>query len=99
MKKIEKYYDNTQTNLPHKNVKKLIEIEPNVGKAIDLVYGAGRDTVYLIQERWYILAVDKEDVKQRIKKRLKPINKLFLIYLLNIKRNPNGYYTVRTFFD
>ena len=70
MKKIEKYYDNTQTNLPHKNVKKFIEIEPKVGKAIDLGCGAGRDTVYLIQNKWNVIAIDKEDVEDRIRKRL-----------------------------
>lgn len=72
MKKIEKYYDNTPTNLPHKNVKKLIEIELNAGKAIDLGCGAGRDTVYLIQNKWNVIAIDREDVEERIKKRLKP---------------------------
>lgn len=70
MRNIEKYYDNTETNLPHKNIKKLIEIESNVGKAIELGCGAGRDTVYLIKNKWNVLAIDKENVEDRIRKRL-----------------------------
>ena len=31
MRNIEKYYDNTEIDLPHKNVAKFIEIESNVG--------------------------------------------------------------------
>ena len=49
MRNIEKYYDNTEIDLPHKNVAKFIEIESNVGNAIDLGCGVGRDTVYLIK--------------------------------------------------
>ena len=71
MRNIEKYYDNTEIDLPHKNVKKFTEIESNTGNAIDLGCGAGRDTVYLIKNGWNVLAIDREDVDNRIKKRLK----------------------------
>lgn len=70
MKNIEKYYDNTEKNSPRKNVQKIIEIEPNPGKAIGLGCGAGNDTIYLIKNGWQVLAIDKEDVEGRIKKRL-----------------------------
>lgn len=33
---IEIYYDNTEIDLPHKNVKSFIEMKTNVGNAIDL---------------------------------------------------------------
>ena len=70
MRNIEKYYDNTEIDLPHKNVEKFIKIESNVGNAIDLGCGAGRDTVYLIKNGWNVLAIDRENVENRIKKRL-----------------------------
>ena len=71
MRNTEKYYDNTEIDLPHKNIKKFTEIESNAGNAIDLGCGAGRDTVYLIRNGWNVLAIDREDVENRIKKRLK----------------------------
>ena len=71
MRNIEKYYDNTEIDLPHKNVAKFIEIESNVGNAIDIGCGAGRDTVCLIKNGWNVLAIDRENVENRIKKRLK----------------------------
>ena len=70
MRNIEKYYDNKEIDLPHKNVKKFTEIESNAGNAIDLGCGAGRDTVYLIKNKWNVLAIDRENVEDRIRKRL-----------------------------
>lgn len=71
MRKIEKYYDNTEIDLPHKNVKKFIEeIETNKGKAIELGCGAGRDTIYLIKNGWEVIAIDRENVESRIIKKL-----------------------------
>ena len=67
---IQKYYDNTEADKPRKNVKYFTEIEPNTGKAIELGCGAGNDTVYLIKNNWNVLAIDREDVQERISKRL-----------------------------
>ena len=70
MRNIEKYYNNTEIDLPHKNVKTFVEIESNTGKAIELGCGAGRDTVYLIKNKWNVLSIDRENVEDRIRKRL-----------------------------
>lgn len=70
MKNIEKYYDNTETDLPHKNVKKFIEMKIKAGNAIELGCGAGRDTIYLIKNGWNVISIDRENVENRIRKRL-----------------------------
>lgn len=71
MRNIEKYYDNTELEKPRKNVKYFIEkIKFNPDKAIELGCGAGNDTVYLIKNDWNVLAIDRENVKERITKRL-----------------------------
>lgn len=69
--KSEKYYDNTESDMPRKNVKYFIEnmkIQP--GKAIDIGCEAGNDTVYLIKNSWSVTSIDKENVEERISKRL-----------------------------
>ena len=71
MKKNEEYYDNTEVDIPHKNIKKFLEMGLNPGNAIELGCGAGRDTINLIRNKWNVLAIDREDVKDRIMKRLK----------------------------
>lgn len=70
MKNIQKYYENTENSPVNKNVKKFINMEIPAGKAVELGCGAGRDTVYLIQNNWNVLAIDREDVADRIKNRL-----------------------------
>lgn len=70
MKNIEKYYDNIETDLPHKNVKKFIEMKIKAGNAIELGCGAGRDTIYLIKNGWNVISIDRENVENRIRKRL-----------------------------
>ena len=70
MKNIEKYYDNTEDLNPNKIVKKFIELNIEPNNAIELGCGAGRDSIYLIKNGWNVLAIDKEDVKARISKKL-----------------------------
>ena len=70
MNKIEEYYKNTQNALAHKNVLEFIDIQKNIGKAIDIGCGSGRDTVYLIKNGWNVIAIDKEDTKQIITNKL-----------------------------
>ena len=73
MKNINKNYDNTQSEKPRNNVEYFIKkIKCNPKKAIELGCGAGNDTVYLIKNNWNVIAIDREDVKQRIANRLTP---------------------------
>ncbi len=66
-----RYYDNSQSDKPRNNVKYLIDyIQNSPGNAIDLGCGAGNDTVYLIKNKWNVLAIDREDVEKRISDRL-----------------------------
>ena len=70
-KSIEKYYDNTESDIPRDNVKYFIEeIKSNPNNAIELGCGAGNDTVYLIKNNYNVLAIDREDVEERISRRL-----------------------------
>lgn len=71
MRKIEKYYDNTESEKPRKNVQYFVnKIKCHSAKAIELGCGAGNDTVYLIKNNWNVLAIDRENVEERITKRL-----------------------------
>lgn len=70
MKSIEKYYDNTTDAMPNYTVKKFIKLNVEPGNAVELGCGAGRDTVCLIKNNWNVLAIDREDVEERIAKRL-----------------------------
>ena len=73
MKSIEKYYDVTESSQPRPWIKYFIEkVNCNPTTAIDVGCGAGNDTVYLIKNGWNVLAIDKENVKSRITKRLTP---------------------------
>lgn len=69
-KNIEKYYDNTENEMPNYTVKKFIELNVEPGNAVELGCGAGRDTVYLIRNGWNVLAIDREDVEIRIVSKL-----------------------------
>ena len=69
-KKIEKYYENTKSAPPYKNVERFIELEKRTGKAIDLGCGTGRDTTYLIKNGWSVLAIDQNDTSKIIKEKL-----------------------------
>ena len=77
-KNIEKYYDNTENEMPNYTVKKFIELNVEPGNAVELGCGAGRDTVYLIRNGWNVLAIDREDVETRI------VSKLLVIWWLLI---------------
>lgn len=71
MKNIEQYYDNTQSNTPRYNVKYFVEkIQSTAKNAIELGCGAGNDTVYLLKNNWNVLAIDRENVEERIVSRL-----------------------------
>lgn len=39
--------------------------------AIDLGCGVGRDTIYLLHNGWKVLAIDKEDTKEFILKKIR----------------------------
>ena len=71
MQNWKKYYDKTKKEKPRNNVKGFIEnikIEPT--NAIDLGCGSGNDTIYLIQNNWSVLGIDKENVEEIIRERL-----------------------------
>ena len=70
MGNIKKFYKNTKNEMPHDNVKKIIEIENKKGNAIDLGCGAGRDTIFLIKNNWNVTAIDRENTKDMIESKL-----------------------------
>lgn len=65
-----KYYENTENALPHKIVRDFIEMNVQPSKAVELGCGAGRDTVFLIKNGWNVLAIDREDTRKYISKKL-----------------------------
>lgn len=70
MDDIKKYYENTKNLPPHPIVKKFIDMNVKVGKAIDLGCGAGRDTIYLTKNGWNVLSIDKEDTGELVSSKL-----------------------------
>lgn len=94
MRRIEEFYKNTRNTLPHKNVLEFIDSEKNIGKAIDIGCGAGRDTVYLIKNGWHVIAIDKENTKQIMTNQLndEELNRLTFIQseFENIKLEKNN---------
>lgn len=87
MSNLNKYYDVTQKDRPHKNIKYFIKnIKTEPMNAIDLGCGQGNDTVYLIKNGWKVLGIDKENVENRIRNRLnKCEQKLFEFELQNFE--------------
>lgn len=70
MREAEKYYDNTEGLEPNYVIGEFLKLGVVPGRALELGCGAGRDTVCLIKNGWYVLAIDKEDVEERIRRRL-----------------------------
>ena len=70
MRNIERFYENTQNALPHKNIIEFLKLENKAGKAIELGCGAGRDTIYLIKNGWNVLAIDRENTEELISNKL-----------------------------
>jgi len=70
MRDIQKYYENTENALPHPMVKKILNMNIKPGNAVDLGCGAGRDTIYLIKNKWIVLSIDKENTKKLISSKL-----------------------------
>ena len=70
MREAERYYDNTESLEPNYVIGEFLKLGVVPGKALELGCGAGRDTVCLIKNGWYVLAIDKEDVGGRIRGRL-----------------------------
>ena len=70
MESIQKYYENTMDALPHPIVEKFVKMNITPKNAIDLGCGAGRDTIYLIKNGWNVLAIDREDTKELISRKL-----------------------------
>lgn len=68
---VEQYYDNTESDMPRNDVKYFVEkIQCKPSNTVELGCGAGNDTIYLIKNGWNVIAIDREDVKTRITKRL-----------------------------
>ena len=70
MREAEKYYDNTEGLEPNYVIGEFLKLGVMPGRALELGCGAGRDTVCLIKNGWYVLAIDKENVEERIRGRL-----------------------------
>lgn len=65
------YYDKTKKEYPRNNVKFLIDsLNLKSTNAIDLGCGQGNDTVYLINNNFKVLGIDKENVEEIIRERL-----------------------------
>ena len=71
MQNWKQYYDKTKKEYPRNNVKFLIDsLNLKSTNAIDLGCGQGNDTVYLINNDFKVLGIDKENVESIIRTRL-----------------------------
>lgn len=70
MKNAFEYYEKTKNSNIPKNIRTFIDMKVKPGTCIDLGCGAGRDTVFLIQNGWKVIAIDKEDTEKMIRSSL-----------------------------
>ena len=70
MENIYKYYENTKNKKANKNIREFISLKTEIGNAIELGCGAGRDTKLLLENKWNVLAIDREEVSNIIKENL-----------------------------
>lgn len=70
MENIYIYYENTKNKKANKNIREFISLKTEIGNAIELGCGAGRDTKLLLENKWNVLAIDREEVSNIIKENL-----------------------------
>lgn len=70
MENIYIYYENTKNKKANKNIREFISLKTEIGNAIELGCGAGRDTKFLLENKWNVLAIDREEVSNIIKENL-----------------------------
>ena len=86
------YYDKTKKEYPRNNVKFLIDslnLKPT--NAIDLGCGQGNDAVYLINNDFKVLGIDKENVEDIIRARLPEKKQESIIIPLKYTLNKNNF--------
>ena len=90
---INKFYENTINANAHQNIIDFIEHNNKIGLGIDLGCGTGRDTIYLIKNKWKVIAIDKEDTKLIIESKLNDEEKKRLLFVkqefenINLEKN------------
>lgn len=67
---LKEYYDNTENEEPNIKLIQLIETNPKPGNATDIGCGAGRDTIFLLNNGWNVIAIDRRNIKDRILEKL-----------------------------
>ena len=86
------YYDKTKKEYPRNNVKFLIDsLNFKPTDAIDLGCGQGNDTVYLINNDFKVLGIDKENVEDIIRARLPEKKQESIIIPLKYTLNKNNF--------
>lgn len=79
--KIEQYYQNTENCNVHENVKELAKRTKVKDKVIiDLGCGAGRDSIFLAQHKARVIGIDRENVEERIRKKLSEEEQKYFIF-------------------
>ena len=92
MQNWKQYYDKTKKEYPRNNVKFLIDsLNLKSTNAIDLGCGQGNDTVYLINNDFKVLGIDKENVEDIIRARLPEKKQESIIIPLKYTLNKNNF--------